>query len=324
MLRRQFLIGASALLALPITRVPAQAPQHARVGILVDGPRPTVQGPSLFSSLMGKLGWVEGRNLTIERRYADGQLARLPELASELVRLGVQVILALDQTDAEAARRATRSIPIVIFFALDPVKTGLAQSLARPGGNVTGVMWADTTFAAKSIQILKEAVPGIKRLGLLYAVSSGVESYYGAIRKAAQTLGVTVVELPVTHHEQVAATLTKFKKEGIDALRVGSLALLRPAWDQILEFIVANKLPSIFAHSWGVENGGLLSLAPKESDTDARVAAMVDKILRGANPADMPFEYPTRYELTINLKTAKALGLNIPQSILLRADRVIE
>jgi len=273
---------------------------------------------------MRQLGWVEGRNLAVVARAAEGQVARLPGLAADLASQRVDVVVALSTEAGEQARSATRTIPIVMLFALDPVKAGLAQSVARPGGNVTGVMWADPGFTPKSFQVFKQAVPGIKRLGVLYAPSTGIESYIDAAKAVARDLGLTLVYLKVTHISQVPEALATAKRERVDALRASTTGFLRPAMDQILDFARSARIPVSANDSFWVEQGALLSYIPSGSQIAALGAQMVDRILRGATPSDMPFQYPTKYELTINLKTAKALGLTIPQSVLLQADRVIE
>ena len=240
------------------------------------------------------------------------------------MRLGAQVIVAQEYADIDAARRATRSIPIVTVFALDPVKAGFAQSLARPGGNVTGVMYGDPAFTAKSVQLLKEALPDMKRLGHLYPTGSGVDHYVDAIEAAARALGVSFYRFPISRPGDVSAALSSAKKERIDALRVTLAGPGSQELDQILAFAASNKIPSYFSAAIAVERGGFMSYSPKFSDNAARAASFVDRILKGANPAELPFEYSTRYELAINLKTAKQLGITVPQSVLLRADRVIE
>lgn len=321
--RRRFLIAAGALLAAPLT-ARAQAPQHARAGYLSSGsPIPQVLVPLLLSALRER-GWVEGRNLTLERRFADNRLERLPELASELVQLGVQVIVAPFYNEAQAARRATRLIPIVTLVAIDPVKAGLAESVARPGGNVTGVLWGDQELAAKLTEIIKEIVPGARRLGVLYVPDAVMESYAVANEAGARTLGLDFHRFHVLRPEDVEGALGAVKKERIDALYVVPGGAIAAAEARILEFAASNQIPTVYPLPPTVERGGFMSYAPKIAENVARAAALVDKILKGAKPADLPFEYPTRYELVINLKTAKQLGITVPQSVLLRTDRVIE
>jgi len=322
--RRIAIQFGAAMLAWPALPL-AQAPKHATVGYLSAGSRGTVQPSSLFPSAMREIGWVEGRNLTLEWRFADGQASRLPELASELVQRGVQVIFAPSQFEAEAARRATRSIPIVMLFAIDPVGSGFAQSLARPGGNVTGIIWGDPAFNAKSVQILKEVLPRMRRLGFLHTADYlGLQPHIDALEAACRALGVSFHRFPVARPEDVGAALAAAGKAGVDALRVAQAGAVGAATAQILEFTATNKIPTSFTTPAPVEQGGFMSYSPSLAESVARAAALVDKLLKGAKPGEQPFEYPTRYELVVNLKTARALGLTIPRSILGRADRVIE
>jgi putative ABC transport system substrate-binding protein len=322
--RRIALQFGAAMLAWPALLL-AQAPKNATVGFLISGSRRLTPFPGLFSSAMRDIGWVEGRNLTPEWRYAEGQASRLPELASELVQLAVQVIVTTDNIGAEAARRATRSIPIVVTGAIDPVKSGFAQSLARPGGNVTGVIWGDPAFNAKSVQILKEMVPGMRRLGLLHTADYvGLQFQIDAIEAACGALGVSFHQFPVSRPEDVGAALAAARKAGVNALRVAYGGAVGAEITQILEFTATNKIPTSFTISMPVERGGFMSYSPSLAENAARAAALVDKLLKGAKPEEQPFEYPTRYELVVNLRTTRALGLTIPQSVLLRADRVIE
>jgi len=322
--RRIVLQFGAAMLAWPALPL-AQAPKHATVGYLLSGSRASSPLSGLFSSAMREIGWIEGRNVTLEWRFAEGQASRLPELASELVQLGVQVIVAPTNIDAEAARRATRSIPIVMMTAIDPVGSGFAQSLSRPGGNVTGIIWADPAFNAKSVQILKEMLPRMQRLGLLYTAGyPGLQSQIDAMEAACRALGVSFHRFSVTRPEDVGDALTAARKEGVDALRMVYAGAVGVAFTQILEFTATNKIPTSFTVVPPVEQGGLMSYSPKRAENVARAAALVDKLLKGAKPEELPFEYPTRYELVVNLKTARALGLTIPQTVLLQADRVIE
>ena len=274
---------------------------------------------------MRGLGWVEGRNLTFERRLAEGRPERLQDLASELVRLKVHVVIAATNFAARTMQRATRSIPIVALSSLDPVGVGLAQTLMRPGGNITGILWADPAFSARSMQLLKEAAPHLQRVGILYSSDyEGIEPYIDAEDSAARALGATLYRFPVLRPEDVVAALVGAKKERIEALRVRATGAINVAEAQIREFAAASRIPEMYSASEYVERGAFMSYAPKRSDAAGRGAALVDKILKGAKAAELPFEYPTRTELVVNLRTAKERGIKVPQSILLRADRVIE
>ena len=323
--RRLFLLGATALCAARSLQALAQPPQLAKVGFLFTPSRATSQVPDLFSSAMRDIGWVEGRNLVMEWRFADGQQDRLPELAMQLVQQRVQVIVAPTNLEAESARRATDSIPIVTLFAIDPVGSGFAKSLARPGGNITGILYADPEFTAKSMQILKEAVPTIRRFGYLYPSGMvGIQNFIEAMEAAASALRLAFYRYPIERPEQIAAVLDAMKKDGVDALRVSYVGPVQAVTAQLLQFSASNRIATSFTVPTAVERGGFMSYSPKLSDNAARAAASVDKLLKHALPAELPFEYPTLYELVVNLKTAKQLGISVPQSILLRADRLIE
>ena len=319
--RRHFLVVAGALLGAP--RAFAQAPKHAHIGYLSY----TSRGPisEYFAGAMGKLGWVEGRNLTVDWRYAAFQPERTPAMASELLKLGVKVIVALSSEDALTVRRATRLIPIVTLIALEPVKLGLAESIAHPGGNVTGVIYGDTTISAKGTQLLKEALPGVKRVAYLYPTNDrGIALFVDDVVTAATSFGVTMLRFPIARVSDIGLALASVKKQRVDALRVVLSAATQAGMDEILAFSAANRLPSVWPLPDAVERGGFMSYSPSFAEFGSLGASLVDKILRGANPAEMAFQYPTRYELVINLKTAKQLGITVPHSIITRADRVIE
>lgn len=323
--RRLFLLGAAALCAARWLPARAQTQRLATIGFLFAPSRATSQVPALFSSAMRDIGWVEGRNLMMEWRFADGQRDRLPELAAQLVQQRVQVIVAPTNLEAEAARRATDSIPIVTLFAINPVESGFAKSLARPGGNVTGVLYADPEFTAKSMQLLKEIVPTTRRFGYLYPAGlAGVQHFIEAMETTARALGLAFYQYPIARSEEMAAVLDAIRKDGVDALRVGYVGPVQAGTAQLLEFAASNRIATSFTVPTPVERGGLMSYSPKLSDSTGRGAAFVDRLLKRALPAELPFEYPTRYELVVNLKTAKQLGITVPQSILLRADRLIE
>ena len=323
--RRQFLLGAAALSAARSLPALAQAPQFATVGFLFTPSRTTSQVPALFSSAMGDIGWVDGRNLVMEWRFADGQMGRLPELAAQLVQQRVQVIVAPTNLEANYAQRATDSIPIVMLFAIDPVGSGFAKSIARPGGNVTGVLYADPEFTTKSMQMLMEMVPTLRRFGYLYPAGTvGIQPFLEAMEAAARVLGLAFYRYPIERPDEIAAVLDAMKKDGIDALRVSYTGPVQAGTTQLLQFTASNKIATSFTVPTAVERGGLMSYSPLLANNAARAAAMVDKLLKRALPAEQPFEYPTRYELVVNLRTAKQLGISVPQSILVRADRLIE
>ncbi len=323
--RRLFLAGAAVVCGPRWLQAEAQVPQLAKVGFLFTPSRATSQVPALFSSAMRESGWVEGRNLTLEWRFADGRPERLPALAAELAQLRVHVIVAPFNIEADAARRATDSTPIVMLVAIDPVAAGFAQSLARPGGNITGVLYADPEFSAKSVQLLKEAYPGMQRFGYLYPTGiAGFQRYVEEVEMAAHALGLGFHRYPLSRYEEIGAVLEAMRRDRVDALRVSYTGAVQAATVQLLEFAASHRIATSFSVPTAVERGGLMSYSPKLSDNAARGAAFVDRLLRGAVPADLPFEYPTRYELVVNVKTARQLGITLPPAILQRADRIIE
>ncbi|HEV8308010.1 MAG TPA: ABC transporter substrate-binding protein [Methylomirabilota bacterium] len=307
----------------------AQAPAKVlRIGTLAPGARPA--GPDWrrrWAVVEGlrELGWVEGQNIVIEDRWADAKPDRLPALAAELVRLKVDVILTRSWPAAVAAKQATTTIPIVIITAGDPVATGLVASLARPGGNITGLADLATELSAKRLDLLKETVPKLSRVAVLWnSADGGMTLRFKSIQAAAPTLGVTVRPLGVQEPADFEQAFAAMTQERPEALFVVSDVLTVSNRKRIFEFAAHNRLPSMYEGRQFVADGGLISYGPSFPDLERRGAAFVDKILKGAKPADLPVEQPTRVELVVNLKTAKALGLTIPQSILIRADEVIQ
>lgn len=322
--RRLFVLGAAALCSSRLVPVLAQA-QAAKVGFLFTPARATSQVPGLFAAAMRDIAWVEGRNLAMEWRFAEGRRERLAELAADLVRRRVQVIVAPTNIEADAARRATDSIPIVTLFAIDPVGSGFASGLARPGGNVTGVLYAEPEFTAKSVQMLHEAVPTIRRLGYLHQANiPGIQSYAAEMESVGRKLGLAVFQYPMQRPEDLAKLVEAMQKDGVDALRVTYVGAVQAATAQLLEFAASAKIATCFTVPTPVERGGLMSYSPRLSENAARGAALVDKLLKGASAAQLPFEYPARYELVVNVKTARQLGFALPQSFLASADRLIE
>ena len=323
--RRRFLIATGALLAAPWKAVVAQGTEHARVGYLSLGSKTAALWPPLLLLALRELGWIEGRNLTFEARFAEGRREQTPALMSDLVQQGVRVIVTNNFLDVETAQRVNRLIPIVALAVTDPVGAGFAKSLAHPGGNVTGVLWGDPSFTGKSMQLLKEVLPATRRVGGIYpAELPDIERYLKAAEVAARQLGITYHRFPIRRPEDVEAALIAAKNMKLDALRITNSGTVAAAEAQIISFSASNRIPTSFTVSSSVERGGLMSYSPNLSEIASRGAALVDKILKGAKPGDLPFEYPTRYELVINLKTARQLGIKVPQLMLVRADRVIE
>ena len=327
--RRQFLRTVSVgLLAAPLA-VEAQQPGRVpRIGFLsVTSPSDRPPLLDAFRQGLRELGWVEGQNIVIDYRYAEGRVDRLPDLAAELVRLKVDLIVASAGTQGvTAAKNATETIPIVMIAVRDPVGTGLIASLARPGGNVTGVSGsAGLEIVAKQLELLKETVPKIRRVAIL---SNPANAYHQlAIREvnvAARSLGVQLQLLEARGPNEFDGAFAAMAKERVGALLVLSDAMLNSHRTRLADLAARSRLPAAYGVRESVEAGGLMSYGPSFLDLYRRSAAYVDKILKGAKPADLPVEQPTKFELVINLKTAKALGLTIPPSLLQRADQVIE
>jgi len=325
--RRQFLLvtGACALGAARLLRAQAQPVGKVhRVGILnLGGVSANSPDIAAFLERLGQLGYVEGQNLRIEARSANRQSDRLPALAAELVRLNMDVIVTITTPAALAAKAATTTIPIVMSGSAAPVALGLVASLARPGGNVTGVTNSPAGFAVKQLQLLKEAAPRISRVAIVMTTFPVERSALDEMQKAAPMLGVTPVSVIIDNPTQtdVAALLTRARA---DALYVFPNPINHAHSTEILNLAAASRLPAMYGERDEVEKGGLMSYWTNWLELRRHAAIFVDKILKGSKPADLPVEDPNKFELVINMKTAKALGLTIPQSLLLRADEVIQ
>jgi len=323
------LVILSAILALaPLAADAQQTGKVPRIGFLsLTSPSDRPFLLDAFRQRLRELGWVEGQNIVIDYRYAEDRVDRLPDLAAELVGLKVDLIIASAGTQvATAAKNATETIPIVMIYVRDPVGTGLIASLARPGGNVTGDAGAaGMAMFAKQLELLKETVPKIRRVAIL---SNPTNAYHQlAIREvnvAARSLGVQLQLLEARGPNEFDGAFAAMAKERVGALVVLSDAIFGSHQTRLADLAARSRLPAAYGVRESVEAGGLMSYGPSLLDSHRRAAAYVDKILKGAKPADLPVEQPTKFELVINLKTAKALGLTIPQSLLLRADQVIE
>ena len=274
------------------------------------------------------LGYIEGQNIAIEYRYAEGKRDRYPELASELVRLKVDIIVvAGGAIPVRAARDATKTIPIIMTGGgLDPVEAGLIESLARPGGNVTGVTNLATELGGKRLELLKDAVPKIARVAVFYdpAIPSSMLSAKEVLPVAARALRLTLQYWEVRAADDFERIFASLNKQRPDGLYVSSTPLINANEKRIVARALKSRIPSVYSNREAVETGGLMYYGADVADFYRRVAIYVDKILKGATPADLPVEQPTKFELVINLKTAKQIGLTIPQKVLARADRVIK
>jgi len=280
-----------------------------------------------FRRGLRELGWIEGRNVAIETRYADDDSARLAVVTAELVALKVDVIVTITTPAAIAAKNATQSIPIVMAGSSSPVELGLVESLARPGHNVTGVTNnPGGGFNQKVLQLFKEAVPNVSRVALLWAGADarGESGFLTELRAAAVALGITVLSAEAREPNQVPVALATVLQQRPDGLFVTPNSVNTGQRKLIVDFALAKRLPAIFVDSRWVTSGGLMSYGIDWLELRRHTAIYVDKILRGVRPADLPVEQPTKFELVINLKTAKSLGLTIPQTLLVRADEVIQ
>jgi putative ABC transport system substrate-binding protein len=318
-----FVLGFVACSLSAVAQQPAQMP---RVGILSDETHPiAAKSSKQFAQGLRDLGYVEGRNITFEHRYAEGRNEILPKLAAELVSLQPDVILAVSTPAARAAKFATQSTPIVFARVSDPVGSGLVSSLARPGGNVTGLSILARETDAKRLEMLVTAVPDAKRAGVLWNPSNPVSPpELNETETAARSLQLELVAAEVRGPDDVEPALHSMVEQRVGALIVIPGLILTEHSLRLVDLTTKARLPTMFLQREYVEAGGLMSYWPNLRDMYRRAAAYVDKILRGAKPADIPVEQPTRFELVINLKTAKSLGLTIPPTLLARADEVIE
>jgi ABC-type uncharacterized transport system substrate-binding protein len=321
--RRAF-IGtvAGGLLAAP-PAISAQPSKVAKVGILLyDTPQADPNLADLRRSLRD-LGYLEGRNLLLEYRFAEGKPERLPELATELVRLKPDLIVALGGDVTPAVQQATQTIPVVMWVSNDPVQSGLVTGLARPAGNLTGITLILDALAGKLLALLKEAAPRVAKVGILWNPEHA-DPEYRENQLAARALGIQLQSLETRRPEDFDAAFQTASRDRSEAIMVVSSRLMLLQSQRILDFAERNRAPLV--GGWGpwCQRGALLSYGPNLSQMAQRMATYVDRILKGAKPGDLPIQQPTTFELVINLRTAKALGLTIPPSLLQRADQVIE
>ena len=321
------LVALLSLLAVPLGADAQPTAKVYRLGFLASGTSTASAGMvEAFRDGMRELGWVEGRNVVVDYRFAEGRNERLPGLAAELVRKQVDLIVAVNTPTVIAAKNATSTIPIVMTSVPDPVGFGLVASLARPGGNVTGVTYsAGLDIFGKQLQLLTEVVPTAKRVAVLWNPSNpGHADIVSNVKAAAQALGISVQFVEARTPEDFDGAFATMVKQRAQALLVASDSLFGSHAARLGELTTKSRLPSVHGTRSNVEAGGLILYGANILNQVRRSAVYVDKILKGANPADLPVEQPTMFELVINLKTASTLGLTIPRSLLLRADLVIE
>jgi putative ABC transport system substrate-binding protein len=324
MKRREFIALLSGAAAWPLAARAQQPMRTPRIGYLAF--RSPLSADDTFFHGLRDLGWVEGQNIFVERRFAGGNADRLKDSAAELVRLQVDVIVTAASAPTQAAKDATTSIPIVFANAGDPVGQGFVQSLPHPGGNITGIAFdAGPDITAKQAQLLIEAIPKASRLAVLWNPTSAfLHSYWSVIKTAAPALRVNLQSLEVQDANEFERAFDAMTREHADGLIVLSDTFTTLYRARLADFAAKHRLPAIYGHNQYTEAGGLMSYGPSLFDAYGRAAAFVDKILKGTRPADLPVEQPTKFELIINLKTAKTLGLEIPPTLLARADKVIE
>ena len=274
---------------------------------------------------LADLGWIEGRNLVIEQRSAENQNDRLPELATDLVRAGVSIIVAENASATRAAMQATSSIPIVMVGVGDPVRYGFVANLARPGGNITGLAFLAGEMVLKNLELLKEVAPRTARVAFLVNPSNpGAAPIMADLQRAAPALGIRVMQVDVLTPDDFERAFATILRERADGILVGPEQLVISQRHRIAAFAEKHRLPSAYASVGFMDAGGLMAMGPNTADFPRRLASYVDKLLKGAKAGDLPVEQPSKFELVINAKTAKAIGLTFPQSLLQRADRIIE
>jgi putative ABC transport system substrate-binding protein len=314
------------LFALCSSAAAQQAKKVPRVGFLSATSPSTISARTeAFRQGLRELGYVEGKNIVIDFRYAEGKVDRLPALAAELVRLKVEAIVTAGPTVTRPVKEATSTIPIVMTFDDDPVGSGFAASLARPGGNITGLSTLNPEIAGKQLELLKQVVLKLARVAVLGpSTRPGTAQALKEIELVAASLGVKHQYLDVREPKDIESAFRAASKAHAEALLVLQGPVINSSRAQIVEFTTKSRLPGIYYSSEFVQDGGLMSYATNITDLSRRAATYVDRILKGAKPADLPIEQPTKFELVINLKTAKQIGITIPPNVLARADRVLK
>jgi ABC-type uncharacterized transport system substrate-binding protein len=323
------ILVAVVLLAVGVTTVAQQPTKVSRIGYVSGTGSPSDPGPNVeaFRQGLRDLGYVEGNNILIEYRYVEGKRDRIPSLVAELVQLKVDVLVSPNSPVILAAKQATKTIPIVMVTNEDPVAAGFIDSLARPGGNVTGLTRLTRELSGKRLELLKDVVPRITRVGVLWdaANAPGLATAFKDHEAVARALKIQLQSLEVRGSEpDLEGAFRDAAKGRVSALIVARTTVLVRYQKKIADLAIKNRMPSMSEGRDFVEAGGLMSYAANSAESFKRAAVYVDKILKGAKPADLPVEQPTKFELVINLKTAKQIGLTIPQSVLYRADKVIK
>ena len=325
--RRKIVLAAGALLAAPMASFAQRQSRVWRIGFLTNGTVNSTKGQlDAFVRGLNELGYFEGRNIIIESRFAEGKLDRLPALVAEMLAQKIDVIYAPSGIAAQAAKKSGTKIPIVFAFAPDPIGHGFGTSLSRPGGSMTGLTSTHTELSAKRVQLLKEAFPAARRVAVLYFMApsaAGVAEQLAEIERAAKILGVEIVTEESPQMEDFERAFASIRKQRPDALIVIENPIFFTNRMRLTELAASLRIPAIYNVSEYVHAGGLMSYGASYADLSRRAASYVDKILNGRAPGDLPIERPTKFELVINMKTARAIGITIPQSVLLRADQTV-
>ncbi len=326
-MNRRALVGGLTLgaLAFPLAARAQPARKGSRIGFLWDGPAVFPDALEAFRQGLRDLGYVEGRNIVIEYRWADGKPERMRELAEELVQLKVDLIIAPSSIYTGAARRATSTIPIIFFSHADPIGSGHVASLARPGGNITGLSLMMTETNVKGLELFKAAVPRLSRVAVVWDPATPSHGPgLKAVEVAGPSLGLRIQSVAVRTATEYDSAFSAMARERADGVLVLSTPLYIAGANRLAELALTHRLPSLFGPKHHVAAGGLMSYSPDRADLWRRGALYADKILKGTRPADLPVEQPTKFELVINLKTARALRLTIPPTVLQRADQIIQ
>jgi putative ABC transport system substrate-binding protein len=328
MRRRQFIAGLGSAAAWPLAGRAQQGDRVRRLGVLLAGDEndPVWKTRlSAFTQALADLGWTDGRNVRVDLREGSGDINRIRALAQELVGLQPDVILTNGTPATVAVQRETRTLPIVFVAVGDPVATGTVARLDRPNGNITGFATNEASLGGKWLELLSEIAPGLKRAAIMFNPDVNTASLFmPSFETAARSLKVVPITAPVHNHEEIEAAITALGREPGGGLVALAGAFLLSHREPIILAAARNNVPAVYQQSTYARDGGLLSYGPDPVDIWRRAATYVDRILRGAKPAELPVQFPTKFEMVVNLTTAKALGLTVPQSILLRADEVIE
>ncbi len=325
--RRKVVFAAGALLAAPLASFGQQQPKIWRIAFLTNGTVASSQGQvDAFMHGLNELGYASGKNFVLESRWAEGKLDRLPALAADLLAQKIDVIYAPSAIAAQAAKNSGTTIPIVFAFAPDPIGQGFGRSLARPGGSMTGLTSTHIELSAKRIELLKEVFPRTRRIAVLYFLApsgAGVAEQLGETKRAARILGVAIVTEESPQMEDFERAFASIRKQRPDALIVIENPMFFTNRVRLVELAATLRIPAIYNVSEYVRAGGLMSYGASYADLSRRAASYVVKILNGSLPGDLPIERPTKFELVINMKTARAIGLKIPQSVLLRTNETV-